>query len=100
MSLTKKTIAPIAKLARIQLTEKTENILAKDLGAVLDYINKLNEINTDGIEPTAQVTGLGNIFREDKNAIAAGAYTRKIVDEFPHKKGDYLKVKQVFEHRE
>jgi len=58
----------VAKLANLPLTEKEKNKFAKQLSETLDYINKLNEINTVNINPTSQVTDLNNITREDKAA--------------------------------
>ncbi len=103
MKLTQKEVEHIARLARIKLNEKEIEKIAEDLGLVLNYFDKLKEINTEGIEPTAQVTGLENIFREDKinteMAEISGEKRGKILAQFPHKKEDHLKVKQVFESR-
>lgn len=56
----------IAKLARIKLTEKEKEIFLPQLSSILDYFDILNKVNTDNIEPTYQVNGQKNIFREDK----------------------------------
>lgn len=55
----------IAKLARLTLSEEEVEKLAGELTSILSYVDKLQEVNTEGVEPTAQVTGLTNSFRED-----------------------------------
>ncbi len=49
----KKTVEHIANLARLEVTEDEKKSFARDLGSILDYIEKLNEAGTEGIEPTA-----------------------------------------------
>lgn len=61
-----KTIKHIASLARIRLTDKEEESISGQLSAILGYIDQLNNINTDGVEPLYQTTGLVNSMREDK----------------------------------
>lgn len=55
----------IAKLARLRLKEGEAEKYAKDLGSILAYIDILKNIDTAGVEPTAQVTDRTNILRED-----------------------------------
>lgn len=95
MKFTEKEVEHIASLARINLSQKEKEKMAEDLGSILDYVNKLGEVDTQGVEPTAQVTGLENVFREDKNPIPAGE-DEKLINQFPYKKDNYLKVKPVF----
>ncbi|MDP3763605.1 MAG: Asp-tRNA(Asn)/Glu-tRNA(Gln) amidotransferase subunit GatC [bacterium] len=111
MSLTKKDVQKIAQLARIRLTEKEEGKMAKDLGAILGYIEKLNSVNTDGVEPMGQVTGLENILRPDDPSFAppspqatdgqskATEDASKLINQFPQRKDNHLKVKEVFSDR-
>lgn len=58
-------VAHVAKLASLPLNEEEKKKFEKQLGETLDYINQLNEIDTKGVEPTSQVTGLENVTRED-----------------------------------
>lgn len=55
----------VAKLANLPLTIDQKNKFEKQLSDVLQYIAKLNEVDTENITPTSQVTGLENIVRED-----------------------------------
>ena len=54
------------KLARIELTPEEEQRLAPQLGEVLQYVEKLNELDVSGVEPTAHATPLSNVMREDE----------------------------------
>src|SRR5260370_20556666 len=58
-------IEQVAKLANLPLDEKHLEILGKQLTETLLYIDRLNEIPTEKVEPTSQVTGLTNITRDD-----------------------------------
>jgi len=55
----------IAKLARLKLSEEEVQKFTKELSSILGYVEILNELDTENVEPTAQVTGLTNVFRED-----------------------------------
>jgi aspartyl-tRNA(Asn)/glutamyl-tRNA(Gln) amidotransferase subunit C len=65
MQLTKQEIEHVAKLARLELTEEEIKKYGEQLSGVLSYIDQLQEVDTKNIEPTAQVTGLQNSWRED-----------------------------------
>lgn len=70
-------IKHIAELSRIRLTPEEEEQFSSQLGSILQYIEKLNEVETKNIEPTAQVSGLSDVLRSDevkdwdKNEVAA-----------------------------
>jgi aspartyl-tRNA(Asn)/glutamyl-tRNA(Gln) amidotransferase subunit C len=66
MKLTENEVKHIAKLANLKLTLKEVKQLQKQLSETLEYVDKLNKLNTSKIKPTNQVTGLTNIYREDK----------------------------------
>lgn len=65
-SLTTDQVRRIAKLARLRLTDVELEKFPKELTSILQYIDMLKEVNTEGVEPTAQVTGQTNVFREDE----------------------------------
>lgn len=64
--LTKSQVKHVAKLADLKLTEREVAKFQKQLSEVLDYTAQLDELETKGVEPTSQVTGLENVFREDE----------------------------------
>ena len=66
MSLTKDEVRHIAKLARLNLSDEEVEKFTKELSSILEYVDQLQEVDTKGVEPTAQVTGLHNSFRSDE----------------------------------
>lgn len=91
--ISKDEVKHIASLARIGLDEKELEKYSKDLSSILDWVEQLKEVDVSGIEPTAHITGLENVTREDKvedftnkNAI------RKL---FPEEKDGFDKVKSI-----
>lgn len=97
MSLTREDIREIAKLARLSLTTEEEIRYAEELSVVLSYIDILNEVETDSIPETTQVTGLEDILREDVPVQSDQETREKIVSLFPKSERDMLSVPAVFE---
>ncbi|MDB4978234.1 MAG: aspartyl-tRNA(Asn)/glutamyl-tRNA (Gln) amidotransferase subunit [Candidatus Peribacteria bacterium] len=64
-SLTPDQVRHIAKLARLRLSDSEVEKFATEMTNILQYVEMLGEVNTDGIEATAQVTGLENALRPD-----------------------------------
>lgn len=64
-NLTPAQVRHIAKLARLTIRDDEVEKFAKELSAILDYIEKLKEVNTAGVEPMSQITGLNTVTRED-----------------------------------
>lgn len=97
MSLSKEQIEHIAKLARLELTEDELDKYGGQLSDILNYIDQLKEVDVAGVLPTAQVTGMENIFRED----AAKDWDKKEIKEAlcqaPELENNQVKVKRVFE---
>jgi aspartyl-tRNA(Asn)/glutamyl-tRNA(Gln) amidotransferase subunit C len=91
--LTKEEVVKIAKLARIELTEKEVEKFQKELSVVLDYVDELKQVNTEGLEEVSQVTGLVNVQREDKAALASNRDA--ILSQAPEIKDGFYKVKAI-----
>ncbi|MDZ4385458.1 MAG: Asp-tRNA(Asn)/Glu-tRNA(Gln) amidotransferase subunit GatC [Candidatus Moranbacteria bacterium] len=91
--ITKEEVQHIAGLARIGVDEKDLDKFAADLSAVLDWIAELKEVDVEGVEPTAHITGMENRMREDAQIYFENK--NAIVDLFPEKKDNYGKVKSV-----
>ncbi len=66
MKLTGNQVKHVAKLAELPLTPEEVKKFEDQLSETLTYVDKLNEIDTTGIEPTSQVTGLENVTRSDE----------------------------------
>ena len=61
-----KEIEQVASLSRIRLTDDEKDIFREQIANILGYIEKLNELDTDGVQPMAYATSHNNVFREDK----------------------------------
>lgn len=68
-NLSEEEVKHIAKLANLTLTEKEIKKFQSQLSEVLNYMDVLKKLETEEIEPTSQVTGLENIFRDDKTGL-------------------------------
>ncbi len=81
-------IEHVAKLARLKLTDAEKKRFSTQMGTIIKYIEKLNELDTKNVEPTAHVLGLENVFRND---IATNPLTDQnpINDSPAHSKGHY-----------
>jgi aspartyl-tRNA(Asn)/glutamyl-tRNA(Gln) amidotransferase subunit C len=65
MKISKEEIEHIAVLARLSLPEEEKELFGSQLSNILDYMEKLNELDTKGIEPTSHVLSLSNVMRDD-----------------------------------
>lgn len=96
--LDNKEIKHVAQLARIKITEKEEEKFRKELSSILDYINKLNEVNTEGVEPLYQTTGLVNSMRPDehrKDFEMNEDLNKNLIGQAPDKEERFVKVRSV-----
>ena len=81
-------IEHLAKLARLKLTDAEKELFSKQMGPVIKYIEKLSELDTKNVEPTAHVLGLNNVFRDD--AVKKPLTVQDPINDSPaHSKGHY-----------
>ena len=66
MSVSKSDVAHLATLSSISLSDDELNAMTADLENIITYIEQLRELDTTGVEPTYQLTGLTNVWREDE----------------------------------
>ena len=66
MPVTIKDVEHVAKLARLQFTEEEKVMFTRQLNQILEYMEKLNELDTSNVEPLSHVIELSNVFRDDK----------------------------------
>lgn len=98
MSISQKDVEQIASLARIELTEVEKSKFEKDLSAILDFVEKLNEVDTRDIEPMTGGTNLENISRPDEQIDKSLEGLSEILVETAHeKKDDWIRVRAIFE---
>lgn len=82
----------LAKLARIEMSDDEKKELQKDLESILNYATIIEEI-TDDVQK--ELPSHRNVMREDSTPHESGEFTKGIVDLYPDKKGDYLRVKKI-----
>lgn len=91
--INKDEVRHIAGLARIGLDEKELERFSKDLSSILDWVEQLKEVKVEGVEPTAHISGVANVTREDE--VKEFGNREGIIELFPEEKDGYDKVKAV-----
>ncbi len=84
----------VAKLAKIAITDVEATKLQGELGTILGYVRQLDSLDTAGVEPTYQVTGLTNVMRPDKQ-IDYGVSQTELLKNAPHTQDNQIKVPKV-----
>ncbi|MNC43099.1 Aspartyl/glutamyl-tRNA(Asn/Gln) amidotransferase subunit C [compost metagenome] len=95
MSIQVKDVEYVAKLARLNLSDEEREKFTAQLGAILQYADKLNELNTDDIEPTTHVLPLTNVMRED--VVKESLSQEKVFRNAPEEEDGQFKVPAVLE---
>ncbi len=89
------TIEYVGILAKLDLSEEEKEQAKKDMGNMLDYIDKLNELDTEGVEPMSHVFSLNNVFRSDE--VANGDDRENMLRNAPQKKEGTYMVPKTFD---
>ena len=87
----------ISQLARLGLKEDEKNKLETDLSAILGFVEKLKEVDVEGIEPMTGGTDLNNVLRDDEAGKRNQLQRKRILDNAPKRKDDYIEVRAIFE---
>ena len=95
MSIDLKTIKHISKLSRISVDEKRAEKLADDLNSIFDFIEKLNKLKTDNVEPLTSVAETTLKLRPDE--VKSKNIREQIVKNSPQENEDYFVVPKVIE---
>lgn len=90
-----KTIKNISSLARIKLSAKNEEKMKEELSSILGYIEKLNSVNTDDVEPMRQTTGLVNVLRDDVGNRDGEPNGLGLVKRAPQAHNNFVKVRSI-----
>lgn len=85
----------VAKLAGLRLTKDEEIKFQKQLSEIINFVDKLAEVNTKDVVPTSQVTGLENVFREDR--ITSSMTQEEVLANSPKKYKGYFVTEAIFE---
>lgn len=89
------TIEYVGILAKLELSSEEKEQAKKDMGGMLDYIDKLGELNTEGVEPMSHVFPVQNVFRED--VVTNGDMREAILKNAPGEKDGMFVVPRTFE---
>lgn len=93
MSVSKDDVKKIAELARLEFTENEIEELNVDLNKILGYVEKLNELDTENVEPLSHPIENNNVFREDK--VQESISREKALKNAPDSSSEHFKVPKV-----
>lgn len=92
--LTREDVLKLAQLARLDLTDDEVEEFSSELSAILQYVEKLESVDTKGLEPTNQVTGLTNVTRADEIR-DYGYKPEELLKNLPDTKDKQIKVRRM-----
>lgn len=95
MIITKEIVKKTAHLARLEFNEKDETVLIDSMNKILDWMDKLNEVNTDNVEPIRHMSMEVNVLRDDTVGGILGH--KEALLNAPKKDTDYFRVPKVLE---
>ncbi|GAB4424919.1 MAG: Asp-tRNA(Asn)/Glu-tRNA(Gln) amidotransferase subunit GatC [Chloroflexi bacterium OHK40] len=95
MALSSQEVAHVARLARLRLSAEELERMRSQLSNILDYIAMLQEVNVDGVPPTAQVTDLVTVMRPDE--VTTGLTREQALANAPDQREGMFRVKPVFD---
>ena len=93
MAISLEEVRHIAALARLEFTPEEEKALSQEMSVVLAYMDTLNELNTDGVEPMTHVMDLEGVVRDDEVLHTIGA--EEALKNAPDTDGEYFRVPKV-----
>ena len=94
MSLSAEEVRKVAELARLELSDADVETMTRQLSAIIDYINELQQVDTTGVEPMAHALDLHDVFRADTPAQSLNA--DEALANAPARKDDFYRVPPVF----
>jgi len=97
MKVSKEMVERVAKLAKLEFDESGIAAMQKDLDRILDLCEKLNEVDTDNVEPLIHMTETNNRWREDEAKCVVDK--QEALKNAPDKNSDYFKVPKVIERK-
>ncbi len=91
------TVDQIAHLARLEFDENSKPGIIKDMNRMLEFVDKLNELNTENVEPLIYMTSENNVLRADE--IEQSISQKEALKNAPKKDSDYFKAPKVIEQK-
>lgn len=93
MALTIKEVEHVALLARLSLSDDEKEVFSRQLSSILEYVDQLNELETDDVEPLTHILPLYNVFRDD--AVRPGSPREEILSNAPFLEENQYKVPKI-----
>ena len=97
MGLSREDVQHVAQLARLDFSEEEEARLAEEMSRILDYAEKLDELDTSGVPPMSHVLDVTNVFRDDD--VESRIEQEQALKPAPETDGPYFRVPQVVEEK-
>ncbi|MBN2181339.1 MAG: Asp-tRNA(Asn)/Glu-tRNA(Gln) amidotransferase subunit GatC [Sedimentisphaerales bacterium] len=88
-------VRKVAKLSRLDLTDHELEEFTSQLGAILEYVEKMNKLNTDNVEPLAHCLPVSNVFRED--CVKESIGTERALANAPERDESFFKVPKILD---
>ncbi len=88
-------VRKVAKLSRLDLTEDEVEEFTGQLSAILEYVEKMNELDTAGVEPLAHCLPVSNVLREDSAKESLG--TEKVLANAPQRDDEFFKLPKILD---
>lgn len=95
MKITRDQVEHVSRLARLALSEEELDSLTGEMDAILDYVEQLNSLDTEGITPTAHAVPVENAFRADE--VRPGFTTEQALSNAPDATDNAFRVRRVIE---
>ncbi len=95
MKITREEVQRVAALARLQFSPEEEEVLTGQLDKILQYVEKLNQLDTTGVEPRAHAVDVVNVFREDR--VSPSPPLEELLANVPEQEGCFFRVPKIIE---
>ena len=98
MNLDKETVEKLADLARLEFSEKEKNAMLEDMNKIIGFVDKINELELEGVEPLIYLTEEENVLRADE--IREQVTKDEALKNAPDRDTDYFRVPKVLKREE
>ncbi|MCT4579933.1 MAG: Asp-tRNA(Asn)/Glu-tRNA(Gln) amidotransferase subunit GatC [Flavobacteriales bacterium] len=93
MEINNETVAKIASLSKLSFSGEEQEAIKNDMNKMLEFVGKLNEVNTDGVEPLIHMSDEVNVLRPDVNVVSISQ--EEALKNAPKKDSTYFKIPKV-----
>ncbi|NOX37800.1 MAG: Asp-tRNA(Asn)/Glu-tRNA(Gln) amidotransferase subunit GatC [Calditrichaeota bacterium] len=93
MAITIEQVEHIARLAKLEFTPEEKERFTRELNRILEYVEKLNELDTSNVEPLSHTTEITNVMRSDR--VTGSLPLEEVLKNAPSRQGNFFKVPKV-----